>query len=78
MIHDLAQRGIAIRNLTDPIRMDSSNPEGPMGQLAVVMLTLFGQLERTYDIECAAHARNPLPKNLQSGGHSEFIISVQT
>ncbi|WP_258069117.1 hypothetical protein [Arthrobacter sp. N199823] len=49
-----------------------------MDQLAVIMLTLVGQLERTYGIEYAAPARNPLPKNFQSGGNSEFIISVQT
>lgn len=57
MIHDLAQRGIGVKNLADPIRVDSSNPQDPMGQLAVVMLALFGQMERTYAIERAAHAR---------------------
>lgn len=29
----------------------------PMAQLALVMLALFGQMERTYAIERAAHAR---------------------
>lgn len=57
MIHDLAQRGVGVRNLADPIRVDSSNPDDPMGQLAVVMLALFGQMERTYAVERAAHAR---------------------
>ncbi|WP_242496853.1 helix-turn-helix domain-containing protein [Rhodococcus sp. Q1] len=28
-----------------------------MAQLAVVLLALFGQMERTYSLECAAHAR---------------------
>lgn len=28
-----------------------------MAQLAVVILSLFGQMERTYVSECAAHAR---------------------
>ncbi len=28
-----------------------------MAQLAVVLLALFGQMERTYTMECAAHAR---------------------
>lgn len=57
LIHDLGDRGVGVRNLADPIRVDSSNPEDPMSQLAVVMLALFGQMERTYAIERAAHAR---------------------
>jgi hypothetical protein len=45
-----------VRNLADPIRIDSS-ADDPMAQLAVVLLALFGQMERTYGIERAAHAR---------------------
>jgi len=57
LIHELAERGIGIRNLADPIKVDSSNPSDPMAQLAVVLLALFGQMERTYAVERAAHAR---------------------
>jgi DNA invertase Pin-like site-specific DNA recombinase len=57
LIHDLAERGVGVRNLADPIRIDSANPRDPMAQLAVVLLALFGQMERTYTIERAAHAR---------------------
>lgn len=57
LIHDLAERGVGVKNLADPIRVNSANPEDPMSQLAVVMLALFGQMERTYAIERAAHAR---------------------
>lgn len=57
LIHDLRERGIGIRNLADPIRIDSSNPDDPMAQLAVVLLALFAQMERTYTLERAAHAR---------------------
>jgi DNA invertase Pin-like site-specific DNA recombinase len=57
MIHDLTARGVGLRNLADPIRIDSSNPDDPMAQLAVVLLALFGQMERTYALERAAHAR---------------------
>ena len=57
LIHDLRERGVGVRNLADPIRVDSSNPEDPMAQLAVVLLALFGQMERTYTLERAAHAR---------------------
>ena len=57
LIHELSERGIGVRNLADPIKIDSTNPEDPMAQLAVVLLALFGQMERTYAIERAAHAR---------------------
>jgi DNA invertase Pin-like site-specific DNA recombinase len=57
MIHELSDRGIGVRNLADPIRVDSSRPEDPMAQLAVVLLALFARMERTYTIERAAHAR---------------------
>jgi DNA invertase Pin-like site-specific DNA recombinase len=58
LIHSLAERGVGIRNLADPIKVDSSNPADPMAQLAVVLLALFGQMERTYTLERAAHARS--------------------
>ncbi len=57
LIHELAERGVGVRNLADPIKVDSSNPDDPMAQLAVVLLALFGQMERTYTMERAAHAR---------------------
>ena len=57
LIHELAVRGVGVRNLADPIRIDSANPADPMAQLAVVLLALFGQMERTYALEGAAHAR---------------------
>ncbi len=43
--------------LADPIKVDSSDPNDPMAQLAVVLRARFGQMERTYAIERAAHAR---------------------
>ena len=57
MIHELAERGVGVRNLADPIKVDSSNPDDPMAQLAVVLLALFAQMERTYMLERVAHAR---------------------
>lgn len=57
LIHDLTERGIGVRNLADPIKIDSSDPDDPMAQLAVVLLALFAQMERTYTMERAAHAR---------------------
>jgi DNA invertase Pin-like site-specific DNA recombinase len=57
LIHDLTERGVGLRNLADPIRVDSSRPDDPMASLAVVLLALFAQMERTYALERAAHAR---------------------
>ena len=57
LIHDLSERGVGVRNLADPIRVGSSAPDDPMAQLAVVLLALFAQMERTYALERAAHAR---------------------
>jgi len=54
LIHELTERGVGVRNLADPIKVDSADP---MGQLAVVLLTLFAQMERTYTCERAAHGR---------------------
>jgi DNA invertase Pin-like site-specific DNA recombinase len=58
LIHELSERGVGVRNLADPIRVDSSRPDDPMAQLAVVLLALFAQMERTYTLERAAHARS--------------------
>lgn len=57
LIHDLQEREVGVRTLADPIKVDSSNPNDPMAQLSVVILSLFGQMERTYAVERAAHAR---------------------
>ena len=46
LLHDLSTRGVRVRNLADPIRIDSSNPEDPMAQLAAVLLALFAPRER--------------------------------
>ena len=61
MIHDLAQRGIGVRNLADPIRMDSSNPSDPMSQLTIVVLALFAQMERTAHTRAVATATRADP-----------------
>jgi len=54
LIHELTERGVGVRNLADPIKVDSADP---MGQLVVVLLALFAQMEWTYTCERAAHAR---------------------
>ena len=49
--HELAERKVGVRNLAEPINVDSSNPDDPMAQLAVVLLGLFGEMARTYTLE---------------------------
>jgi len=57
LIHELTERGVGVRNLADPIKVDSADSADAMGQLAVVLLALFAHMERTYTCERAAHAR---------------------
>ncbi len=57
LIHELTGRGVGVRNLADPIKVDSADPTDAMGQMAVVLLALFAQMDRTYTCERAAHAR---------------------
>ncbi|PRZ11643.1 recombinase family protein [Nesterenkonia sandarakina] len=73
LIHDLAERGVGVRNLADPIKVDSSNPNDPMAQLAVVLLALFGQMERTYTLERAAHARAVATANGRRVGRPSVV-----
>ncbi|ABG91952.1 possible resolvase, N-terminal [Rhodococcus jostii RHA1] len=77
LIHDLHQRGIGFRNLADPIRIDSTNPDDPMGQLAVVLLALFGQMERTYAVERAAHARTVATAKGRRTGRPSVVTDAQ-
>jgi DNA invertase Pin-like site-specific DNA recombinase len=57
IVHDLKERGVGGRTLAYPLAIDTAEPDAPMAQLAFVMLTLFGQMERIYAAERAAHAR---------------------
>jgi len=56
-IHQLREAGIALRTLADAIPIDTSKPGDAMSELAIVLLSLFAQMERTYALERAAHAR---------------------
>ncbi|BAH50600.1 recombinase family protein [Rhodococcus opacus] len=77
LIHDLHQRSIGFRNLADPIRIDSTNPDDPMGQLAVVLLALFGQMERTYAVDRAAHARTVATDKGRRTGRPSVVTDAQ-
>jgi DNA invertase Pin-like site-specific DNA recombinase len=73
LIHELAEHGIGVRNLADPIRIDSRARDDPMAQLAVVLLALFGQMERTYAIERAAHARAVATRERPTGRSARLV-----
>lgn len=55
LVHDLAERGIGVRSLADPLPINTGD-EG-MGRIAFLLLALFAEMERTYTAERAAHAR---------------------
>jgi DNA invertase Pin-like site-specific DNA recombinase len=54
LIHQLRELGIGVRTLADPMPIDTSRT----GELAVLMLALFAQMERVFTRERAAHARS--------------------
>ena len=55
LIHDLGERGINIRTLADPLPIDTA--DAGLGRVAVLLLALFAEMERTFANERAAHAR---------------------
>ncbi len=57
MIHEMTERGVEVRNLADPIKVDSADPTDAMGELVGERLALFAQMKRTYTCERAVHAR---------------------
>jgi DNA invertase Pin-like site-specific DNA recombinase len=54
LVHDLAERGIGVRSLADPLPINTTD-EG-MGRIAFLLLALFAEMERTFTAERAAHA----------------------
>lgn len=55
LIHDLGEKGIGVRTIADPLPIDSTDTG--MGRIAVLLLSLFAEMERTFTAERAAHAR---------------------
>ena len=56
LAHDLTERGIALRTLSDKIPLDTSAP-GPAADMAIALLAIFAQMEGCYRLERAAGAR---------------------
>jgi len=55
LVHDLSDRGVGVRSLTDPLPIDT-NATG-MGRIAFLLLVMIGEMERIFTAERAAHAR---------------------
>jgi DNA invertase Pin-like site-specific DNA recombinase len=73
LVHDLSERGIGLRNLADPVRVGSAGPDDPMAQLTLLLLALFAQMERTYTLERAAHARAVAAAKGRRVGRSSMV-----
>lgn len=73
LMHELNERGVGIRTLADPLQIDTSTPESPLAQLAVVMLALFAEMERTYAAERASHARAVATANGRRTGRPSVV-----
>lgn len=56
LAYELREQKVGIKTLCDPIPIDTSD-DSPMAQIAVAMLALFAEMERTFARERAAHAR---------------------
>jgi len=77
LIHELAERGVGVRNLADPIRVDSSDPADPMAQLAVVLLACLGRWNApTPSSGPPTPAPSPLPRAAGSAGRSQSTVSA--
>lgn len=56
LVHELTEKGIHLRTLGDKLAVDTSVP-GPGTDMAIVLLSMFAQMERIYMLERAAGAR---------------------
>ncbi|WP_314326262.1 recombinase family protein [Paenarthrobacter ilicis] len=73
LMHELKEREVGIRTLADPLSIDTSTPDSPMAQLAVILLALFAEMERTYAAERAAHARAVATANGRRTGRPSVV-----
>lgn len=72
-IADLRALGVGIRTLADPLPVDTSGEASPMAEIAIVMLSLFGQMELTFNRERAAHARAVAAANGTRAGRKSVV-----
>lgn len=73
LVHELKECGIGVRTLADLLPIDTSNPNSPIAQLAVVMLALFAEMDRTYAAERASQAQAVASANGHRTGRPSVI-----
>ena len=76
-VRDLRKRDIGIKTLADPFPVDTSEDGGPMAELALVLLTLFAQMELTYNRERSAHARRVAAEQGRQVGRPRALTAEQ-
>ena len=76
-VRDLHERGIGIKTLADPIPVDTTEDGGPMAELALILLTLFAQMELTYNRERSAHARRVAAEQGRQVGRPRALTAEQ-
>ncbi|MBT0995465.1 recombinase family protein [Cellulomonas sp. DKR-3] len=76
-VRDLKERGVGIKTLADPVPVDTSEDGGPMAELALILLSLFGQWELTYGRERAAHARRVAAETGKQVGRPRRLTDEQ-
>jgi DNA invertase Pin-like site-specific DNA recombinase len=86
LVHDLRERGIGIKTLSDPLPIDTAD-DSAMAEVSVALLAMFAHMERVFSRERAAHARSVAathgrvagrPRKLSDDALSAARASVQS
>ncbi|MDC7120271.1 recombinase family protein [Cellulomonas fimi] len=72
----LRERGINLRTIADAIPIDTAD-DSPMNEMAVLMVAMFAQMERTYTMERTAHARAVAKAQGRSIGRKKALTAAQ-
>ncbi|MFC4912990.1 recombinase family protein [Actinomadura gamaensis] len=76
LAHELTEQGIGLRTLKDQIPVDTSVP-GPGADMAIALLAMFAQMERTYMLERVASARAAKEARGLSAGRPPKLTAQQ-
>ncbi len=68
LIHELSGRGVGVRNLADPIRIDSTNPEDPMAQTSCIATCRHARPRRPSEQTAAPRSGETACRERWSGG----------
>lgn len=76
-VRDLKERRVGIKTLADPMPVDTSEDGGPMAELALILLSLFGQWELTYRRERSAQTRRVAAEQGRQVGRPRHLSDEQ-